>query len=160
GTYYVAVSGKPGAKFNLVVTRNADFDTEKNNSVATAQSLSGTTAVLGAITKGIPPFFVLDDNLYSPPFPIWPTDPTTALFAPPSTPAPATEPNNPFGLNMAYDGTFLYYSDGARFGAGGLFKLDAATGTVLASTFPPNGTDYSGLAVLNGNLYATALDTG
>ena len=156
GTYYIQVSGRDGATFNLVVTRGADFDTEKNNSLETAQSLTGNTAVLGAITKGLAPLFTLDDNLYFPPFPIWPTNPETGVFVPPSIPAPATTPNNPFGLNMAYDGSFIYYSDGAFFGSGALFKIDATTGSVVTSVIPANGFTYTGLAYLNGKVYAGA----
>jgi hypothetical protein len=53
GTYYIRVSGS-GSAYNLVVTRNADFDTEPNNPVTWpggvgAQTLSAPS-VLGAVT--------------------------------------------------------------------------------------------------------------
>ena len=81
GTYYVQVSGDPGAQFNLVVTRNADFNTNPNNSIATAQPFNGNGAVLGAITKELAPIYTLDDNLTNPPFPIWNTNPRTARLS-------------------------------------------------------------------------------
>lgn len=49
GTYYARVSGA-SATYSLVVTRNAAFDTEGNDTFGTAQNISGTPAVLGAIT--------------------------------------------------------------------------------------------------------------
>ena len=155
GTYYVQVTGNAGAKFNLVVTRGADFDTEKNNSIPTAQAFDGNGAVLGAITKGSSPFFVLDDNLYSPPFPIWVTDPNSGLFFVPSIPAPATEPNNPFGLNMAYDGTDLWYNDGPEYGSNTVYKVDPATGAVLNSWVPQEDYYLWAIAYFDGHVWGT-----
>ena len=42
GTYYAQVTGKSGLKFNLVVTRGADFDTENHQTPATAQDITAT----------------------------------------------------------------------------------------------------------------------
>src|SRR5262249_49299387 len=42
GTYYIGVSGTAGAKFNLVVTRGADFSTQPHNTLATAQDITAT----------------------------------------------------------------------------------------------------------------------
>ncbi|HVK10152.1 MAG TPA: pre-peptidase C-terminal domain-containing protein, partial [Gemmataceae bacterium] len=39
GTYYAVVNGLPGTDYSLVVTRNAGFDTEGNNNIASAQSI-------------------------------------------------------------------------------------------------------------------------
>src|SRR5262249_28045689 len=39
GTYYVQLTSDTGARYSLVVTRSAAFDTEGNNSTATAQDL-------------------------------------------------------------------------------------------------------------------------
>lgn len=47
-TYYVKVSGI-GGNYSLLVTRDAAFDTEANDSVATAQSLDGVEGVLGYV---------------------------------------------------------------------------------------------------------------
>jgi len=52
GTYYLVVSGSTAATFNLVVLRNAAFDTEPNASFATAQNLDGVNGALGHITAG------------------------------------------------------------------------------------------------------------
>ena len=52
GTYYVEITGDPGVKYSLTVTRGADFDIEPNNTPATAQSLTGTNGVLGDLEPG------------------------------------------------------------------------------------------------------------
>ena len=55
---------------------------------------------------------------------------------------------------MASDGYNTYYSDGYG-GSGTIYKLDP-TGAVVASTTGPNSDLYTGLAYLNGKLYAVA----
>jgi hypothetical protein len=42
GTYYVQISGEPGAQFNLVVTRGADFNTQPANQYPSAQNITAT----------------------------------------------------------------------------------------------------------------------
>jgi len=49
GTYYVEITGDPGVQYSLTVTRSANFDIEPNNTPSTAQSLTGTNGVLGAL---------------------------------------------------------------------------------------------------------------
>src|SRR5262249_39906922 len=49
GTYYLRVSGTGNADYNLVLTRDAAFDTEGNHTFATAQDVSGTQGVLGYV---------------------------------------------------------------------------------------------------------------
>src|SRR5262249_19494731 len=53
GTYYARVSGTGSADYNLVVTRNAAFDTEANDTPAQAQPLSGLAGALGYIAPGV-----------------------------------------------------------------------------------------------------------
>jgi len=55
GTYFLRVSGTVAATYNLVVTRNAAFDTEDNDTIAKAQSLNPTRGVLGHVTGGAAP---------------------------------------------------------------------------------------------------------
>ncbi|HQR41927.1 MAG TPA: hypothetical protein PLX97_04570, partial [Gemmatales bacterium] len=51
GTYYLSVSAPTSSvPYTLVTNRNADFDSESNNSFATAQNLGSSQGVLGAIT--------------------------------------------------------------------------------------------------------------
>jgi hypothetical protein len=65
GTYFLRVSGTVAATYNLVVTRNAAFDTEGNDTIATAQSLNPTRGVLGHVTGGVAPVSLqnFDDGL-------------------------------------------------------------------------------------------------
>ena len=156
GTYYADVTGATGLGYDLVAVRGGDFDLH-GNSFANAQPLDGASVVLGDITKSTGSLFVLDDQLYNTYNPIFPTDPATGVFTGPSIPAPGDPLNNPFGLNLAYDGVDLYYNDGQFDGNNEIYKLDPATGAVLASVIPPsNVPPLAGLAYLNGLLYGTA----
>jgi Ca2+-binding RTX toxin-like protein len=53
GTYFARVSGGSNLPYDLVVTRNASFDTEPNDSFATAQNISATRRVLGSVGAGM-----------------------------------------------------------------------------------------------------------
>jgi hypothetical protein len=53
GTYYVRIAGAIGADYSLVVTRNAGFETNPNNTFATAQDITGTVGALGHLRKTI-----------------------------------------------------------------------------------------------------------
>jgi immune inhibitor InhA-like protein len=65
GTYYLRVSGTVAATYDLVVTRNAAFDTEDNDTIATAQNLNPARGALGHVTGGAAPVQLqnLDDGL-------------------------------------------------------------------------------------------------
>jgi immune inhibitor InhA-like protein len=65
GTYFLRVSGTVASTYNLVVTRNAAFDTEGNDTIATAQSLNPSRGVLGHVTGGVAPVSLqnFDDGL-------------------------------------------------------------------------------------------------
>ena len=54
GTYYVRIAGAP-VEYSLVVARNADFDTEDNDSIATAQDISETQVVFGHVGYRVRP---------------------------------------------------------------------------------------------------------
>ncbi|HEV8119834.1 MAG TPA: Ig-like domain-containing protein, partial [Candidatus Polarisedimenticolia bacterium] len=54
GTYYARVGSGGEDGYALIVTRNAAFDTESNDSFATAQPLAGNRGALGAIDQGDP----------------------------------------------------------------------------------------------------------
>jgi extracellular elastinolytic metalloproteinase len=51
GTYYLRVLGTTNANYQLVVTRDAVFEAEPNNSSAAAQSISGTHGALGYVNS-------------------------------------------------------------------------------------------------------------
>jgi hypothetical protein len=51
GTYYARISGQASGDYSLVVTRDADFDTEPNGTLATAQSIDGVVGTLGYVAS-------------------------------------------------------------------------------------------------------------
>jgi hypothetical protein len=55
GTYHLRVSGTIAATYDLVVTRNAAFDTEDNDTIATARSLNPARGALGHVIGGVAP---------------------------------------------------------------------------------------------------------
>jgi hypothetical protein len=65
GTYFLRVSGTVAATYDLVVTRNAVFDTEDNDTIATVQSLNTMRGALGHVTGGAAPVQLqnFDDGL-------------------------------------------------------------------------------------------------
>ena len=159
GSYYVKVTGAAGQSYDLVLTRGAAFSLH-GYGLSNAQPLVGTGVAMGAILEPSGSFFVLDDQFGQ--FgqdqnPIWSTDPATGVFLAPAISAPGSSNNNPFGLNLAYDGQVLYYNNGQYRGDNTIYQLDPATGQVLASTVPPlDVPPLSGLAYLDGKLYGTA----
>jgi len=158
GTYYIAIQGDLSAKFNVVVTENSGFDAGGSKQ-ASPQALDSSGTVLGALTPGAG-LFTLDDTLYTPPFPIYPTNTSTGAFGT-AINSPLTAANNPFGENMAYDGTYLYVNDGAEFGTNTIYKIDATTGAIISQGQPigdPGGAhNFTGLAFLGGSLYGADL---
>jgi hypothetical protein len=51
GTYYLFVTGAPSVSYDLGITRGATFETEPNNTVATAENITGDSGVVGDITS-------------------------------------------------------------------------------------------------------------
>ena len=114
GTYYVEVTGDPGLQYSVAVTRGATFSLQPHNSSSTAEDVTGNGGVLGYLAPPSGALFTLDDN-FADQLPIWQTDPTTGAFigTPIYTPAGASVGAGcPFGLNLAYDGTNLYFNAG------------------------------------------------
>ena len=156
GTYYVEVSGDPGVQYSLAVTRGATFTIQPHNSYETAQPLSGMNGVLGYLAKPVATLYLLDDQGGLTPNPIWAVEPNTGALLPPSINAPGSPQNNAFGLNLASDGTYLYYNNGAWSGDNTIYKIDPSTGLMVASGVPAGVPALTGLAFLNGELYGTA----
>jgi sugar lactone lactonase YvrE len=153
GTYYLRVTGN-GVQYSLVLETGADFSSGGNTSLAGAQNLfngsNGVASVLGSLTttslwgvdwQAAPNQVIHTINTLNGAF--------TGTFA-----APATPVTNPFGFNMAFDGTNLWFNDGAFTGGNTLYKLDPITGAVRGS-FPSPTPSLFGLAYLNGALWGT-----
>src|SRR4029077_10331808 len=62
GLYYARVSGNLPSDYSLVVTRDATFETESNDTFATAQNISGTQGVLGAVTSSSTKLFTTGND--------------------------------------------------------------------------------------------------
>jgi subtilisin family serine protease len=155
GLYYIRVTGN-GVQYSLVVTEGADFSTQDNSSKDKAQTLfpssNGTWAALGQINAPAG-LFGIDWQNPGPQL-IHVIDQQTGAFLSTIT-APSTPLTNPFGFNMALDGTNLWFNDGAFFGTNTIYKLNPSTGAVLDSFTAPTPFQLTGLAWLNGFLYGT-----
>ncbi len=159
GTYYVEITGDPGVQYSLVVTRGATFTIQPHNSISTAESVTGTSGVLGDLATPSAPLYTLDDqqgDFGNPENPIWATDPTTGAFIGSPIFAPGNPLNNPFGLNLAFDGTYLYYNNGDTLGDNTIYKIDPTTGNVISSGIPAGVPLLGGLAYFDGELYGIA----
>ena len=160
GTYYVEVSGQVRGPVQRGRHASRDhFSLQPHYSITTAQNLTGSGGVLGYLTPPPAPFYVLDDQfgmLSDPNNPIYPADPATGQFTGPAIAAPGNPFNNAYGLNMAFDGTDLYYNNGAQDGNNAIYKIDPSSGAVL-DEFVPMLPNFTGLAYLNGGLWATDL---
>ena len=113
GTYYLEITGDPNLQYSVAVTRGADFTLQPHNSYTTAQNIAGTGGVLGYLAPPTAPLYTLDDN-FADQLPIWQTDPSTGAYigTPIYTPSGASSGAGPYGLNLAFDGTNLYFNAG------------------------------------------------
>lgn len=150
----IRVSGA-GTDYSLVLTRNAWFDLRTNGKKSLAQDLGGRSNVLGAVkTSGS---IVAIDGAEFETAEIRLLDPDDG-HAVRSFGAPAY----PFNSSCAFDGSNVWYCSGGWYywfevSEVTVYKLDALTGEVLGSFVPeaPDLTGITGLAWLNGELYAT-----
>ena len=152
GTYYVEVTGDPGVQYSVVVTRGADFTLQPHNSLDTAQNLTGTNGVLGYLAPPSAPLYILDDQLYGCLQSDLPDRSGDRRLHRSGDRRPGSPLNNPFGLNMAYDGTYLYYNDGADFGNNDDLQ-DRSRPPARSSPGQPGARSadcFTGLAYLNG----------
>jgi hypothetical protein len=153
-TFYLEVINySPGdVSYDLVVTKNADFEVGGNSQQANAYQLDGTGTVLGALQKSGALYSQIWE--YNLPLPLHQTDATTGAFLSTSE-INAGIVSNPFGENLAYDGTHIWYNDGGYFGDNRIYEIDPATGNVLSSILPNEPYYLFGIAWLNGDLWGT-----
>jgi methionine-rich copper-binding protein CopC/protocatechuate 3,4-dioxygenase beta subunit len=151
GTYYAVVSGAGNSYFDLVVTQGSDFGLHGSN-FNSAQPLDGSSVVLGAIVKG----GALYANEWENPLPLagHQVDPNTGAFLT-NFPINAGAVTNPFGENLAFDGTTLYYNDGPFFGDNRIYSVDPTTGAVGGSILPQEPFYLFGIAYLDGHLWGS-----
>ncbi len=149
GTYFLKVNSDGGATYNLVVTRNADFDTENNDSIETAQPIvspeaAGRRWVMGAV-EGKARLFAASSST---PFVILELDPESGEVIN-QIPAPESISGDADGL--AYNGSSLFFING--YGSQLLWELNPDTGAVIDSDTCPWCYYYDGLAALGGSIY-------
>lgn len=145
GTYYARLSSSSFAPsdYTLVVTRNADFDTEGNNSLVTAQAVAGTQVAgrqwaMGYAQGGIDP---------SPLFALRGTPVTGGLVL--------TGTKLQLGINA--DGSFI--TDDLSAGIQYLGNEFVIPGTPLASfTVASNGTNYTNAAPSGGSAISVTIE--
>ena len=148
------VTGTPGAQYDLVVTRGADFD-HHNGNFNTAQQLDGTSVVLGAIIKGGGGLQALDLQGFT-----LRTRSTRPIRSPAPSAASINAPRTTrfylFGQNMAFDGTYTLLQQRATAApARSTSSTRHRRGRRLSSR-RPTASRYTGLAYLDGKLYADA----
>jgi streptogramin lyase len=154
GTYYVRVTGN-GVQYSLLLETGSDFTNSANSSQAGAQNLfpsnKGVLSVLGGLTQtslwGVDWQAAANQLIHTI---NTQTGAFTGTFSGPTTPL-----TNPFGFNMAFDGTNLWFNDGAFFGSNTIYKLNPTNGAVLGSFASPESNLLTGLAYLNGSLWGT-----
>jgi hypothetical protein len=151
GTYYVRVSGSnlAGTDYSLVVTRNADFDTENNDNIASAQSLVSSQAagrrwVLGQIAPATSilygssrfgQLFTIDVN-------------TGAGMLVGQLPIGTTE----IEIDNLSGRAFAQAPDGSFFGQ----EFDITTGAGIGGPIFDGGS-FTGLEYVGATLYGTAI---
>ena len=147
GTYFARISGGSASSsvpYSLVVTKNAAFDTEGNNTAATAQNLDGNLGALGQVTA-------TGTFLYGS------TRGGQLFKINLSTGAGSLVGNLPIGANeIEFDNltgrAFEQAPDGSFFGQ----EFNINTGAGIGGTIN-NGASFNGMEWVGSTLYATAI---
>jgi hypothetical protein len=156
-TYYAQVIRASQGDYSLIVTRNADFDTERNNDIASAQNLiaaeaAGRRWVVGAIEPPLAPLFATDSSHTST---IQQIDPETGAIIR-TIPSPIPVGGGPDGL--AFDGSHLFLIN--AFHNDHLYEIDPNTGALISDTSLNTSPGFiDGVAALGGKIYVSNSDT-
>jgi len=157
GVYTLRLSSVAEGEYGLLVTEGLIFDSEPNDEpddpAQPVRSLDGVGAALGYLGSGggTPLLFGID-WMDPTPVSVLTIDPADASLLT-TYPAPQTPATNPFGLNLAFDGTHLWFNAGALFGTNAVYQLDAQTGATVASHTASSSSAGYGLAYLGGELF-------
>jgi pre-peptidase len=150
GVYSIRVSSESAGQYGLVVTSSAVFDTEKSG--ADPREIDAGGSALGHIGAEIPLLFAVQWEMNAAAV-IHTLDTSTGAIIN-SFDAPATSRTNPYGLNLAFDGDYLYFNSGARYGDDRVFVLDARDGTIVREfRAAESGDNVYGLAFLGDELF-------
>lgn len=153
GVYSVRVSANVSGEYGLVVTSSAVFDTETGaaDDSDPREIIAGDSA-LGYIGADTPLLFAVEWKWNRASL-IHTIDTLTGAIVN-TFDAPIAFNTNPYGLNLAFDGTNLYYNAGARYGDNRIFVLDARDGTLLREYRATESSEkVYGLAYLGGELF-------
>lgn len=131
GTYFLRVSGALSSTYTLVVSRNSSFDTEANDTSATAQSLGLTRGVFGFGGASLGPIQNFDDGLFTG---------YTAFGPALATVTAAAAHDGPFGVQIADRSGWLYRNDAAV----AVRRGDTISAWVQAAGDPAIGRFYFG----------------
>ena len=110
-TYYICIAGS-GSPYSLVVTKDADFDKEPNDTLATAQSIGGAKGVLGyvgsqGVGSGVEPDSYPAGTALTNVVP----GITLTTQGDSNTVTPVTSSYTSTGTRVFGDGTSVYFSD-------------------------------------------------
>ncbi|MEM7394830.1 MAG: hypothetical protein AAF492_21055, partial [Verrucomicrobiota bacterium] len=150
GTYYLRVEAAGQKDYAVVITRNARFDTGRNQTRTQAMNIQRAEAALGVLACESPVFVGTAEAVGFPPeiLVLNPEDGNVInrFLGPPLT-------NSSDSLSLAHDGTNLWIAGGNNGGPGiGIFKVDPQNGTVLFGT-NITARFYRGMAHLNGEIF-------
>ena len=159
GTYTLRLSNlsdSSNVNYTIVVTANASFDTESRNNADSPRLIAGNSSALGHLSPEYPLLYAAEVTPVA--VVIHSVNATTGqVVSTFEAPECNTWPSS-YGINLAFDGTKLYYVEGGRRGTPEIYAIDGRDGTLLDSfTATESTTDYQslGLAYLDGKLFVS-----
>jgi subtilisin family serine protease len=155
GRFHARVSGSGDESYTLLVTAQGLFEREPDDALAAARNLGASRVVHGSID--CPPWLFAVDWISPYPPHILQLDPATGRELRRFN-APITPLSHSSTVNLAFDGTNLWFNGGTNTAGLTLFKLDGSNGAVLDS-FTTTVGQASGLGCLNGELFVANTST-
>ena len=150
GTYYLRITGDSGVEYSATVVRGAAMDTERNNTVAQAQDLGPTGAVLGDVGVNNERLFCVSGNTGSP---------VILSELVPQTGGVRTKITTPITVSSTFGIAAVAVTDWSVLVAATSdypiyeYALDTWQ---IARTIPNPGYHFSGLAVLGTEIFGVA----
>lgn len=164
GTYTLRLSNlstSTEANYSLIVTANATFDTESRNNADSPRLIADNSSALGHLSPESPLIYAAEVTTRS--VTIHSLNATTGeVVSSFEAPECGLFPTS-YGINLAFDGTKLYYVEGGPKGAPEIYVLDGRDGTQLGSFIATESTtayQSLGLAYLDGKLFVSHVLSG
>jgi subtilisin family serine protease len=161
GVYSLQSTSVVEGIYSITVFVSTQFDSEPNDDPAGAlRKLTDGTRTIGhvRVASSSGRLFAVEtptaqESGVPEPGTIHELDPVSGAIVN-SFPTPNLPGTNPFGINLAFDGSSLWYNAGALVGDNLLYRLNPDTGVVL-NTRRPFGTErFAGLAAVGNELFA------